>query len=58
MHDYDDIPDGPQAIPGQVIIKLTQTAQREMTAAVPTGPMRGMAEDAPKRWAWPVSTRS
>ena len=47
MADFDDIPDGPQAIPGQVIIKLTQTAQREMTAAVPTGPMRGIAEASP-----------
>ncbi len=47
MANYDDLPDGPQAIPGQVIIKLTQTAQRQMTAAVPTGPMRGMTADAP-----------
>ncbi|MCV3272809.1 S8 family peptidase [Roseobacter sinensis] len=47
MADYDDLPEGPQVVPGQVIIKLTQTAQRQMTAAVPTGPMRGMTADAP-----------
>lgn len=46
---FDEIPDGPHAIPGQVIIKLTQTAQRSMTAAVPSGPLRGMTEGVPNQ---------
>ncbi|MGB7242515.1 MAG: S8 family peptidase [Sulfitobacter sp.] len=53
MNDFDEVPDGTNAIPGQVIIKLTQTAQRSMTADVPSGPLHGIMDHVPNNLGVP-----